>query len=303
MLLPKISIITVVFNGAKTLEETIKSVLTQTYQNIEFIVVDGGSIDGTIDILKRYNPTEIVWQSEPDKGIYDAMNKGIKMANGEWLYFLGADDTFYNKNVLEEIFSTQDRNQYDLLYGNVYSLALKRKYDGEFDSNRLFFQNICHQAIFYKKGIHRRVGLYNDKFTTFADWNLNIECFLHPEIRIRYLDIIISNFAAGGLGTSQPDLLFLRSSLFPANIKSLNKNGIKSLNNIKFYDKWWRLLRSLRLNKKEDNIRQFSIDEKLPAAIEKMYHFQKQFPYKILRIGIFSKLIMVISYCKNRLNF
>jgi glycosyltransferase involved in cell wall biosynthesis len=299
---PKISIITVVFNAVETLEETIKSVLAQTYQMVEFLIIDGGSTDGTLDILKRYQNPKINWISGPDKGIYDAMNKGIRMAKGEWIYFLGADDTFYRNNVLENIFSDEKNEGFDFLYGNVYAFALKRKYDGEFSRERILFQNISHQAIFYKKKIHDIVGYYNDQYKTFADWNLNIECFFHPEIKIKYIDIIIANFAEGGLGTSHPDLPFLRNYLFPKNLEILHEEGILSLKNIRLYDKWWRLLRSLRLNKSGDNLEQYSKKEKLPYAIQKIFNFQKRIPSKIIWIGMVSKSAMFLSYCLNRIN-
>ncbi len=302
MSFPIISIITVVYNAAATLEETIKSVLAQTYENLEYVIVDGGSTDGTLDILKRYQNPKITWKSEPDKGIYDAMNKGIKMAKGEWIYFLGADDTFYNEKVLADIFSNPDNANFDLIYGNVYAHALKRKYDGEFSRERILFQNISHQAIFYKKKIHDIIGYYNDQYKTFADWNLNIECFFHPEIKIKYIDIIVANFAAGGLGTSHPDLPFLRNFLFPKNLEMLHEEGIQSLKNIRLYDKWWRLLRSLRLDKREDDLEQYSEGQKLPAILQSMYNFQKRIPSKILWIGIFSKSAMLFSYCLNRLS-
>ncbi len=302
MSFPKISIITVVFNAVQTLEDTIKSVLGQTYDNLEFIIVDGGSNDGTLDILKRNDSLKITFKSEPDKGIYDAMNKGIKIAKGEWIYFLGADDTFYNETVLEKVFSDSAIDSYDLMYGNVYAHALKRVYDGEFSKDRLLFQNISHQAIFYKKKVHNKVGYYNDKYKTFADWNLNIECFFHPEIKVKYIDIIIANFAAGGLGTSQPDLPFLRNYLFPKNLQMLHNKGINSLKYIKQFDKWWRLLRSLRLDKKEDDLRQYSKDSKMPLVIQKMVNFQKRIPAKIIWIGVFSKAAMVISYGLNRIS-
>ena len=302
MCFPKISIITVVYNAAATLEETVKSVLAQKYENIEFVIIDGGSTDGTLDILKRYHDPKIKWISEPDKGIYDAMNKGIGMAKGNWIYFLGADDTFYNDQVLLDIFENPDYANFDLIYGNVYAHALKRKYDGEFSRERILFQNISHQAIFYKKKIHNIVGYYNDQYKTFADWNLNIECFFHSEIKIKYIDIIIANFAAGGLGTSHPDLPFLRNYLFPKNLEMLHEKGIQSLKNIRLYDKWWRLLRSLRLNKTEVNFEQYSKDEKLPYAIQKIFNFQKRIPCKIIWIGIVSKSAMFLSYCLNRIN-
>ena len=302
MSFPKISIITVVFNAVQTLEDTIKSVLGQTYDNLEFIIVDGGSNDGTLDILKKNDSLKITFKSEPDKGIYDAMNKGIKIAKGEWIYFLGADDTFYNETVLEKVFSDSAIDSYDLMYGNVYAHALKRVYDGEFSKDRLLFQNISHQAIFYKKKVHNKVGYYNDKYKTFADWNLNIECFFHPEIKVKYIEIIIANFAAGGLGTSQPDLPFLRNYLFPKNLQMLHNKGIHSLKYIKQFDKWWRLLRSLRLDKKEDDLRQYSKDSKMPLVIQKMVNFQKRIPAKIIWIGVFSKAAMVISYGLNRIS-
>ena len=97
---PLISIITAVLNGDKTLERTIQSVIDQDYKNIEYIIIDGGSTDGTLDIIKKYDHAIDYWMSEPDEGIYDAFNKGIQISSGEWIYFLGADDYFVDQNVL-----------------------------------------------------------------------------------------------------------------------------------------------------------------------------------------------------------
>ena len=295
---PKISAIIVVFNGADTLPQAIESVLGQSYNNIELRVVDGGSTDGTLDILRKYKANNLFWISEPDKGIYDAMNKGVKMAKGEWIYFLGADDTLYNSSVFNDIFSDKKNLDCDFLYANVYSIALRRKYDGEFDEDKILFQNICHQSIFYKKEIYKSVGFYDDRYKTFADWDFNIRCFYNPEIKRKYLDIIIANFAAGGLGTSKPDLPFLRNYLFSNNLWALNKKGSEKLYSIIFYDKWWRLIRSLKLKAKE-NISHYAEKERLPLVIARMYSFQKRIPYKVLWIGIFSKIFMFLSYCIN----
>ena len=101
---PLISIITVVFNGEKYLEETIQSVINQTYSNVEYIIIDGGSSDGTLDIIKKYEERIDYWVSEKDKGIYDAMNKGIDVASGEWINFMNAGDGFYADDVLDKIF-------------------------------------------------------------------------------------------------------------------------------------------------------------------------------------------------------
>ena len=118
---PKVSIITVVYNGIEFLEETIKSVIAQTYPNIEYIIVDGGSKDGTLDIIKKYEAHISKWISEPDKGIYDAMNKGIDLATGDWQNFLNAGDSFVDNNVLEKIFTTNLEN-ITLVYGDIIAI-------------------------------------------------------------------------------------------------------------------------------------------------------------------------------------
>jgi len=103
--MPKISVITISFNSVSTIEETIKSVIGQTYPDIEFIVLDGGSTDGTVDILNRYRDKIDILRIEPDKGIYDAMNKGINLSSGEWINFMNSNDYFYNEKVIEDVFS------------------------------------------------------------------------------------------------------------------------------------------------------------------------------------------------------
>jgi glycosyltransferase involved in cell wall biosynthesis len=297
---PKISVIIAVFNGSKTLKNAIDSVLVQAYKSLEIVVIDGNSTDGTLEVLKKYNASNLIWISESDDGIYDAMNKGIKIATGEWIYFLGADDTFYNNNILTEIFGNIKNYECDFLYGNVHSLALNRKYDGKFDKERILFQNISHQSIFYKKVIFNKIGLYNKNFKTFADWDFNIKCFYNFEIKIKYIDILIANFAVGGLGTSSPDLFFIRNCLFEKNLSVLNNDGHRKLYNIKFYDKWWRLIRSMKLNEKA-NLTDFAAKEQIPKAIERMYLLQKKIPYKLLSKGIFSKSFMFVSYWINML--
>jgi glycosyltransferase involved in cell wall biosynthesis len=296
---PKISVIIVVFNGARTLPQAIESVLRQTYKNVELIVVDGGSTDGTLDILRKYESNNFIWKSEPDKGIYDAMNKGIMMAHGEWLHFLGADDTLINDKVLENVFNNESHVGIDFLYGNVYFLSLKKVYDGPFDEDKILFKNICHQSIFYKKFIHEKMGYYNMEYKLFADWDFNIRCFLNSEIKRKYIDVVVANFAEGGLSKDNNDLPFFRNVLFPKNLWSLQRNGIKKLNNVIFYDKWWRLLRSMKLIDKKDNIADNVFNENLPPAISNMFSFQKKIPFSILRIGVFSKFFMLISYCLN----
>ena len=113
----RISVITVCLNASKTIEQTILSIINQTYDNIEYIIIDGVSTDGTLDIIKKYESKISLCQSEPDNGIYDAMNKGLKLATGDFLIFMGADDVFYNENVIYKVASEIDN--YDDIYITV----------------------------------------------------------------------------------------------------------------------------------------------------------------------------------------
>ena len=116
---PLISVVTVSYNAVLTIEQTILSVINQTYPHIEYIIIDGGSTDGTVDIIKKYANRIAYWVSEPDKGIYDAMNKGIRTAKGEWINFMNAGDLFYSKDTLEKVFSKSINDNIKVIYGDV----------------------------------------------------------------------------------------------------------------------------------------------------------------------------------------
>ena len=131
----KISIITVSYNAAATIERTILSVIRQTYPHMEYIVIDGGSTDGTVDIIRKYEDQIAYWVSEPDQGIYDAMNKGIRRATGDYIYFLGADDWLRDDQVMQEVSEfIRLHPGYGLYMGNVflYHPKLRRKGSGRF---------------------------------------------------------------------------------------------------------------------------------------------------------------------------
>ena len=120
--IPKISIVTISYNIVSSIEKTILSVISQTYSNIEYIVIDGGSTDGTVDIIKKYSNKISYWVSERDKGIYDAMNKGIEAATGDWINFMNAGDLFFHNNVISEIIPFLDNNV-DIIYGDFEKLS------------------------------------------------------------------------------------------------------------------------------------------------------------------------------------
>ena len=147
---PKISIIIPTYNASKTLSVALESILEQSFNDYEILIIDGLSTDHTVELAKGYQDERIKIISEKDSGIYDAMNKGIRLAKGEWLYFLGSDDRLFDKDVLKKV-SQWFGQDYDVLYGNVVFSISQRVYDGRFSAQKLIARNICHQAIFTKK--------------------------------------------------------------------------------------------------------------------------------------------------------
>jgi glycosyltransferase involved in cell wall biosynthesis len=158
--MPLITVITVVRNGEKTLEQTILSVVNQTYGNIDYIIVDGASTDGTLDIIRKYEDKIDYWQSEPDEGIYSAMNKGIDLADGEWINFMNSGDCFVDCNVLNNIFSTEYQDNTKFLYSDFYAKYDEDNTNGDFCIANYSKGYILHQSVIYKKELHNQYGYY-----------------------------------------------------------------------------------------------------------------------------------------------
>lgn len=152
-----ITIVTVCYNDAANIEKTIKSVIGQTLKSIEYIVIDGGSSDGTYEIIKSYADKITVFISEKDNGIYDAMNKGIRLAKGEWINFMNSGDVFASNDILEKIVSSGLMNKCSFIYSDFY---IEKK-----NSKRLIRQDydkgkVLHQSTIYKRSLHNRIGMY-----------------------------------------------------------------------------------------------------------------------------------------------
>jgi glycosyltransferase involved in cell wall biosynthesis len=202
---PLISVIIVVLNRITTLENSIKSVVNQQYNNVELIIIDGGSSDGSLDIIRSYDHYIDYWTSEPDSGVYHAMNKGAGLACGEWLYFLGSDDILLD--CLHKVAHCLIDNK-TVYYGDVYLPTSHRLADGKFDYYKLMTKNIPHQATFYPRGVFKNY-LYNTTYFSSADYDLNLRCYCDKNISYAYIPILIAIYEdTSGLSTLRLDMRF-----------------------------------------------------------------------------------------------
>jgi glycosyltransferase involved in cell wall biosynthesis len=197
------SIITPTYNCGPKIARTINSVLSQDGSLYEYLVIDGDSQDGTQSEVERFDG-RIRFISEPDLGVYDAMNKGIEMARGKYIYFLGAGDTL-RANALKNLAGMMPDDELAFVYGNVYWMDEAFIYGGEFDKLRLETYNICHQAIFYERAIFDEIGRYELDYKILADYVFNIKCFGNDKIQKTYLDYVVANFEGGGISARHKD--------------------------------------------------------------------------------------------------
>lgn len=204
----KVSIITVCYNSASTIEKTILSVASQTYKNIEYIVVDGNSKDATVAIIKKYENVITKWVSEPDKGLYDAMNKGVALATGDIIGILNSDDTFYNNTVLEEVAKFHTNNKVAASIGNIVQHKENGKIVRRYSSQNWHPAKLKigfmppHPSIFFKTMLFQQFGGYNLGFKIGADYELITRFFLKNNINWKYSGITTTAMLVGGLSSS-----------------------------------------------------------------------------------------------------
>ena len=203
--IPKVTVITVTYNAETILEETLKSIINQNYNNLELIIVDGDSKDKTVDIIKKYERYITKWISESDKGIFDAMNKGIQMATGTWVNFMNAGDTFYSDNVLENItFKTFQENKVGLIYGNTCRGGVKITYPYSLESIKTGGMPACHQSMFFNRLLLNKDFFFKKKYDSlnrYGDVELVARLFT-KNYKFEYIDRVIANFLLGGASTN-----------------------------------------------------------------------------------------------------
>lgn len=231
----KVSIITATWNSDKTLRDSIDSVLKQSYKDIEYIIIDGASKDNTINIIKEYEPLfngRLKWISEKDKGIYDAMNKGIRMATGDVVGILNSDDFFTSNDVIEKIVD-EFADNIDAVYGDIHFVnhgnlqKCVRYY-----SSKIFKRNLmrmgfipAHPSFYCRKECFEKFGYYKTDYKIAADFDLLLRFIYVNRIRIKYLPVDMVTMRTGGAST---DGVKSRIVMMNEHLRSFKENGIRT---------------------------------------------------------------------------
>ena len=229
-----ISIITATFNSAKTLKDTIQSVLRQTNKDFEYLIIDGGSTDETIDIVKSYESEfsgRLKWVSEKDQGIYDAMNKGIKMASGDVVGILNSDDYFTSDDILQTVDNAFKSHEIDAIYGDIHFIR-----DGNpqkcirYYSSRMFIPFwllFCfmpaHPSFYCKREVFEKAGLYSLDYKIGADYEMMVRLFKKYRIMSQYINKDFVTMRTGGASNNN---VRSRITLINEDVKACKENGV-----------------------------------------------------------------------------
>jgi len=244
----KITIITVVWNNKKTIRDAIDSVLAQTYRDIEYIIIDGASTDGTIEIIKSYGDRISNFVSEPDNGIYDAMNKGIKLSSGDVIGLLNSDDLYINENVIEKISMMFKSQRVDSIFADLVYVKRndKEKIVRYFDSSKFKLSMFAygfmpaHPTFFVKKSIYEKYGLFRTDLKIASDFDLFVRFLFVHKISYYYNKEVIVKMRYGGVSTSFRSLWSNNTEI----LKACRSNGIET-NIIKIFLRYFSKLLEL----------------------------------------------------------
>ncbi|MDA9305452.1 glycosyltransferase [Flavobacteriaceae bacterium] len=232
----KISVITISYNAEDTIEKTLKSIENQSYNNIEHIIIDGGSKDSTLEICNSFShEAKII--SELDNGVYDAFNKGLKLATGDVVGFLNADDTFYNENSIQDIVDAFSNNETDIVYGNLDYVNEESKVIRNWIS-RPYEKGLvkkawkpAHPTFYCKKEVYDRLGGYNDSFKIAGDFELCLRFLEINQVPSFYLNKKLVKMLVGGISNSA---LKSKWIIFKEDLRALKINNI-SVNPVLFF--------------------------------------------------------------------
>lgn len=243
----KLSIITINYNNCSGLQKTLHSIISQTCRDFEWIVIDGGSSDGSRDIIEQYQDEMAYWCSEPDNGIYHAMNKGIVMARGEYLQFLNSGDVFRDNRVVEDVFPYLKGS--DIYLSNMYLLSQIGKPVVNPEDllpsnilNTMIFRSIMHPSSYIKKECFEKYGKYDEKYHIVSDWWFFFKAIVINNVTVNYIPVISVVFDETGISSSQPCLaLKERREVYREN-KSLGQLMI-------FYQDNYEIIHALKSNR------------------------------------------------------
>ena len=229
----KISIITVVWNNKGTIKDVIDSVLNQTYKNIEYIIIDGASTDGTIEVVQSYGDKITKFVSEPDKGLYDAMNKGIKLATGDVIGILNSDDFYIDEFVIEKVVKVFEEKDVDSLFADLVYVKPDnvKKTVRHYDSSKFHPEKFAygwmpaHPTFFVKRSVYEKYGLFKTDYKIAADYELLVRFLYKYNLKYFYLQEVIIKMRMGGMSTSG-----LKSNwiLNQEIIRACSENGIST---------------------------------------------------------------------------
>ncbi len=208
---PLLSIIIATFNAEHDIAKALDSIFSQSFTNFQLVIMDAMSSDGTISIINKScdGDKRLTLVQSKDKGIYDAMNKGVGYAAGDWLYFMGADDTLANNRVLDAV-SAYLVSENDVVYGDSYWMPEQVKEEGEWLPAILIKRNINHQRIFYRKTLFANYGFYNIEYL-YANWIVNIRLFCNKAVNKKYVKLDVANYNSGGFSSNRGDELFWKN--------------------------------------------------------------------------------------------
>ncbi len=265
---PLVSILTVTLNSERYLEDTIRSIAGQTYSNIEYIIVDGGSTDRTPDIIGKYGGTVAKWVSEPDRGIYDAMNKGIKMSSGEIIGIVNSDDWYERDTVERVVREALEHPEYDVFHGNLMMCSPEGekiflyKPDPGF-KNIWHDMTILHPTCFVRKKTYEKHGLFNDRYRIVADYDFVLRLY-KAGVKFKYIDRVLANQRTGGIScTRDRDAIIENKDI-------VISHGLSSF--AAYYDMYFKLTKR--------RIHKFLERHDMKAVIEFKKRFQKRKYYR-----------------------